>query len=182
VALIALANFTKSALEALAESSIAWAIAISVSNSDPPADLTASQQPFAADQPYQDQRALAKKGAAVAIELVGAASDEFNRLGDGTSEPRADAILYQISHKEETDAPGEMLWCSSAANESSASSTAHGGRWRMGLWMGPFKRQAVRERYGTWSGPRPGGLTLRLRDSWRTEVRGWSSLALGGAG
>jgi hypothetical protein len=31
-----------------------------------------------------------------------------------------------------------------------------------------------------WSGPRPGGLALRLRDSWRTEVRGWSSLALGG--
>jgi hypothetical protein len=28
-----------------------------------------------------------------------------------------------------------------------------------------------------WSGPRPGGLTLRLRDSWGTEVRGWSSLA-----
>jgi hypothetical protein len=27
-----------------------------------------------------------------------------------------------------------------------------------------------------WSGPRPGGLTLRLRDSWGTEVRGWSSL------
>jgi hypothetical protein len=25
-------------------------------------------------------------------------------------------------------------------------------------------------------------LTLRLRDSWRTEVRGWSSLALGGVG
>jgi hypothetical protein len=35
---------------------------------------------------------------------------------------------------------------------------------------------------GGWSGPRPGGLTLRLRDSWRTEVRGWSSLALGGVG
>ena len=33
-----------------------------------------------------------------------------------------------------------------------------------------------------WSGPRPGGLTLRLRDSWGTEVRGWSSLALGGVG
>jgi hypothetical protein len=32
------------------------------------------------------------------------------------------------------------------------------------------------------SGPRPGGLTLRLRDSWGTEVRGWSSLALGGVG
>jgi hypothetical protein len=30
-----------------------------------------------------------------------------------------------------------------------------------------------------WSGPRPGGLALRLRDSWGTEVRGWSSLALG---
>ena len=26
-----------------------------------------------------------------------------------------------------------------------------------------------------WSRPRPGGLTLRLRDSWGTEVRGWSS-------
>jgi hypothetical protein len=26
-----------------------------------------------------------------------------------------------------------------------------------------------------WSGPRPGGLTLRQRDSWGTEVRGWSS-------
>ena len=26
---------------------------------------------------------------------------------------------------------------------------------------------------GQWSGPRPGGLTLRLRDSWGTEVRGW---------
>jgi hypothetical protein len=24
-----------------------------------------------------------------------------------------------------------------------------------------------------WSGPRPGGLTLRLRDSWGIEVRGW---------
>jgi hypothetical protein len=33
-----------------------------------------------------------------------------------------------------------------------------------------------------WSGPRPGGLALRLRDSWGTEVRGWSSLALGGVG
>jgi hypothetical protein len=33
-----------------------------------------------------------------------------------------------------------------------------------------------------WSGPRPGGLTLRLRGSWGTEVRGWSSLALGGVG
>jgi hypothetical protein len=31
-----------------------------------------------------------------------------------------------------------------------------------------------------WSGPRPGGLTLRLRDSWGNEVRGWSSLALSG--
>ena len=31
--------------------------------------------------------------------------------------------------------------------------------------------------YTIWSGPRPGGLTLRLRDSWGTEVRGWSSLA-----
>jgi hypothetical protein len=29
-----------------------------------------------------------------------------------------------------------------------------------------------------WRGPRPGGLTLRLRGSWGTEVRGWSSLAL----
>jgi hypothetical protein len=29
---------------------------------------------------------------------------------------------------------------------------------------------------GKWSGPRPGGLTLRLRGSWGTEVRGWSSL------
>jgi hypothetical protein len=26
---------------------------------------------------------------------------------------------------------------------------------------------------GVWSGPRPGGLTLRLRGSWGTEVRGW---------
>jgi hypothetical protein len=26
---------------------------------------------------------------------------------------------------------------------------------------------------GKWSGPRPGGLTLRLRGSWGTEVRGW---------
>jgi hypothetical protein len=33
-----------------------------------------------------------------------------------------------------------------------------------------------------WSGPRPGGLTLRLRGSWGTEVRGWSYLALGGVG
>jgi hypothetical protein len=33
-----------------------------------------------------------------------------------------------------------------------------------------------------WSGPRPGGLALRLRDSWGTEVRGWSFLALGGVG
>jgi hypothetical protein len=32
----------------------------------------------------------------------------------------------------------------------------------------------------SWSGPRPGGLTLRLRDSWGNEVRGWSSLALSG--
>jgi hypothetical protein len=31
----------------------------------------------------------------------------------------------------------------------------------------------------TWSGPRPGGLTLRLRDSWGTEVRGWSSAIRG---
>jgi hypothetical protein len=31
-------------------------------------------------------------------------------------------------------------------------------------------------------GPVPEGLTLRLRDSWGTEVRGWSSLALGGVG
>jgi hypothetical protein len=29
-----------------------------------------------------------------------------------------------------------------------------------------------------WSGPRLGGLALRLRGSWGTEVRGWSSLAL----
>jgi hypothetical protein len=26
-----------------------------------------------------------------------------------------------------------------------------------------------------WSGPRPGGLTLRLRASWGTEARGWPS-------
>jgi hypothetical protein len=32
-----------------------------------------------------------------------------------------------------------------------------------------------------WSGPRPGGLTLRL-SSWGNEVRGWSSLALSGVG
>jgi hypothetical protein len=32
--------------------------------------------------------------------------------------------------------------------------------------------------HSSWSGPRPGGLALRLRDSWGTEVRGWSSLAL----
>jgi hypothetical protein len=29
-----------------------------------------------------------------------------------------------------------------------------------------------------WSGPRTGGLVLRLRDGWGTEVRGWSSLAM----
>jgi hypothetical protein len=34
--------------------------------------------------------------------------------------------------------------------------------------------------WAPWSGPRPGGLTLRLRDSWGNEVRGWSSLALSG--
>jgi hypothetical protein len=35
-----------------------------------------------------------------------------------------------------------------------------------------------------WSGPRPGGLALRLRDSWETEVRGCPSLAprVGSAG
>jgi hypothetical protein len=27
--------------------------------------------------------------------------------------------------------------------------------------------------HNIWSGARPGGLTLRLRDSWGTEVRGW---------
>jgi len=33
-------------------------------------------------------------------------------------------------------------------------------------------------RPGKWSGPRPGGLALSLRDSRGTEVQGWSSLAL----
>jgi hypothetical protein len=28
-----------------------------------------------------------------------------------------------------------------------------------------------------WSGPRPGGLALRLRGSWGTEVRGWPPAA-----
>jgi hypothetical protein len=30
----------------------------------------------------------------------------------------------------------------------------------------------LRSRSYKWSGPRPGGLTLRLRDTWGTEVRG----------
>jgi hypothetical protein len=39
---------------------------------------------------------------------------------------------------------------------------------------GPLR---LRESNGR-GGPRPGGLALRLRDSWGTEVRGWASLAL----
>ena len=39
-------------------------------------------------------------------------------------------------------------------------------------------RTAIGRRYYQWKGPRPGGLTLSLRDSRGTEVRGWSSLAL----
>jgi hypothetical protein len=61
----------------------------------------------------------------------------------------------------------------------SKDSQRHRDRWNFRWWSelgrgnpggGSKAAQTVQQE---WSGPRPGGLTLRLRDSWGTEVRGW---------
>jgi hypothetical protein len=46
------------------------------------------------------------------------------------------------------------------------------GAWCLGLGF-RTRHSAKTTRKQKWSGPRPGGLTLRLGDSWGTEVRGW---------
>jgi hypothetical protein len=54
----------------------------------------------------------------------------------------------------------------------------HHGHAQQAQLLPPFPRRRRSRSSWIWSGPRPGGLTLRLRDSRATEVRGWSSLAL----